>query len=245
MVGHHDGAGSSLQSLLRPGHGHNTLEDKGALRPGGDLLQLLHGLAAGGGLHVLQEGQARGVDVHGDGKGIGGLYQLHLLPHQLHVPGLDGGHAAAAVFRQHLRRGPHHVVVGAVTGEGGNPRRRAGGNQDLVVLQVVVLVAVVLGHRPHGGREHRQGQLPPEELTAGVHGAVFADGVHVHTQLLPLLVVADGAGAQALGPGTWNGISAGHTVADGAGLAVGPHAGACRRQNFLIGHSRFSFRNSK
>ena len=73
-------------------------DEEGELDILDDLPQLLHRLGAGGRCQPLEEGQAGGVDVHGDGKGICGLHQVHLLPDGLQVPGLDGGHAAAAVL---------------------------------------------------------------------------------------------------------------------------------------------------
>ncbi|CAN4046482.1 2,3,4,5-tetrahydropyridine-2,6-dicarboxylate N-acetyltransferase, partial [Dysosmobacter welbionis] len=133
VVGHHDALGPGLQSFLGPGHGHDALDDEGLLRHGNDLAQLLHSLAAGGGRHVLQEGQARRVDVHGDGKGICGLHQVHLLPDGLQVPGLDGGHAAAAVLGDGRRSALHDRRVRAVAGEGGDARFSTGGHQDVVI----------------------------------------------------------------------------------------------------------------
>ena len=121
-------------------------------------------------------------------------------------------------------------------GEGSDAGLGAGGNQDVVVLQVIVLVAVVLGDGAHGGRKHRDVHFLTEQSEGGVHRLIFADGVHVHTQLLPLLVVTDKAGADALGAGAGHGILAGQTVAGGAGFAVGAHAGAGLIEYFFVCH---------
>ena len=239
MVGDHDAAGAGLQGLQRAVDGHDTLEDEGLTGHSGDLLQLLHRLAAGGRGQVFQEGQTGGVNVHGDGEGIGSLHQFHLLPDGVHVPGLHGGHAAAAVLFQGLGSGLHDGGVGAVAGEGGDTGLGAGGHQDVVVGQVVVLVAVVELHGAHGSGEHGQGHLVAEQLKGGIHGLVLADGVHVYAQLLPLLVVADEAGADALGAGAGDGVLAGQAVAGGAGLAVGAHAGPGVCQDLLICHMSF------
>ena len=191
------------------------------------------------GRHVLQEGQACAVNVHGNGEGIGSLHQVQLFLDGLHIPGLDGGHAAAAVFGQDLGGTLHQGGIGAVTGEGGDAVFRAGGHQDLIVGKVAVLIAVVQRQGAQGGGKHRERYLAAEEVEAGVHGLVFADGVHVHAQLLPLLVVADEAGADALGAGAGNGVLAGQSVAHGAGLAVGTYTVTGLGLNLLIRHRKF------
>ena len=114
-----------------------------------------------------------------------------------------------------------------------------GGHQNVVIGQVVVLVAVVQLHGAHRRGKHGQGHLLAEEIIAGVHGHVLADGVHVHAQLLPLLIVADEAGADSLGAGAGHGVLAGHAVAHGTGLAVGSHTGPRVGQDLLIGHGMY------
>ena len=81
-------------------------------------------------------------------------------------------------------------------------------------------------------------QLVAEEIIRGVHITVFTDGVHIDAQLLPFLVVADGAGAQTLGAGTGDRVFAGEAVAHRAGVAFA-HAGPGLLQNFLISHCSF------
>ena len=225
-----------LQGLFRPGHGHDALGDEGLFRHVHDLAQLLHGLAAGGGRHVLQEGQAGGVDVHGDGKGIGGLHQIHLLADGVQVPGLDGGHAAAAVFGDGSGGTLHDGGIRAVAGEGGDAGLGAGGHQDVIVDLVAVLVAIVERQGAHRGGKDRQVHRPAEQGEGGVHRLVGTDGVHVDAQLLPLLIVADEAGADALGTGAGNAVFAGQAVAHGTGFAVGAHCAPGLFQNFLISH---------
>ena len=144
---------------------------------------------------------------------------------QVDIPGLDGGHAAAVVLFQCPGRRLDHGGVGAVAGKGGDARAGTGGHQNVIIGQVVVLVAVVQLHGAHRRGKHGQGHLLAEEIIAGVHGHVLTDGVHVHAQLLPLLIVADEAGADSLGAGAGHGVLAGHAVAHGTGLAVGSHTG--------------------
>ena len=100
--------------------GHHTLDDEGALGQLDDLGQLGNALAAGGRGHILQEGQTGGIHIHGNGKAAAGLGLLHLGLDSVNVPGLDGGHAAAACSANGLSGHSHHVRVGAVTCKGGN-----------------------------------------------------------------------------------------------------------------------------
>ena len=101
-----------------------------------------------------------------------------------------------------------------------------------------MLIAVVQRHGAHRACHHRDRQLVAEEIIRGVHITVFADGVHIDAQLLPFLVVADGAGAQTLGAGTGDRVFAGEAVAHRAGVAFA-HAGPGLLQNFLISHCSF------
>ena len=68
----------------------------------------------GGRGQVLQEGQAGGVDIHGDGDGIGRLHQRHLLADQVDIPRLHRRHAAAVVLLQRLGRRLDHGGIGTV-----------------------------------------------------------------------------------------------------------------------------------
>ena len=96
--------------------------------------------------------------------------------------------------------------------------------------------AVVELHGAHGRGEHGQSELAAEQLNAGVHGLVLAAGVHVDTQLLPLLIVADGAGADALGTGAGYMVAAGAAVAYRAVFAVGPHLIGSGGVDLLVCH---------
>ena len=82
------------------------------------------------------------------------------------------------------------------------------------------------GQRADGGGEDGQTELPAEELEARVGRGVGADGVHVHEDLLPGVVVAGGAVAGTLGAGAGHGIAAGLAVAHRAGLAIGAYISA-------------------
>ena len=98
---------------------------------------------------------------------------------------------------------------------------RAGLDQHVVVGQVVILIGVVHGHRPHRAGEEGVAEVLSEQLQGGVRIAALMDGVHVHPDLRPLIIIADGRIAHALGTGAGDLVFAGHAVAHGAGLAVG------------------------
>ena len=135
-------------------------------------------------------------------------------------PGLHGGDALAAVGADGGGGSGKDLRVGAVAGEGGDAGLGAGGNQDVVVLQVVVLISVMEVYRAHRAGKDGQVILLTEKVEFGVHRAVFTDGVHVETDLLPGLVVAHRHGAGALGAGAGHGAAAGLAVAHRTGLAV-------------------------
>ena len=78
----------------------------------------------------------------------------------------------------------------------------------------------------------------------GVRGAALAQGVHVHPDICPLIIIADGRIAHALGTGAGDLVFAGHAVAHGAGLAVLPDALAGIVQNISVIHIASSYSGS-
>ena len=148
-------------------------------------LQLLHGLAAGGGIAVLQEGQARGVDVHGDGEGLRRPgRQVHLLPDECPC-------SRASPWGRRSRPAPRWrgaaaaMTAGSVPSpvKAAMPASRAGGDQDVVVAGIVVLVAVVELHGADGGGEDRQVTGPAEDGRSWVSGGLFSQMVSMLTQI--------------------------------------------------------------
>ena len=161
---------------------------------------------------------------------------FHLGLDSVNVPGLDGGHTAAACSANGLGGHGHHVRVGAVTRKGGNAVFGTGAHQHVIVGHIGVGVGIVEVHRTH--RACKEGILEgfAKQLHAGVGDAVLAQGVHVHPDLRPLIIIADGRIAHALGTGAGDLVFAGHTVAHGAGLAVLPDALAGIVQNISVIH---------
>ena len=236
MVADHDGGSAGLPGLQSAPDGHDALDDERLTRHFCNFGQLLYGLAAGGGIHALQEGQAGGVDVHGHGEAAGGLDLLHLPGDGLLIPGLHGGHAHTVLSGDGLAGDLHDVGIQTVTGEGGNAVFGAGLDEDVVVGHIVIFVGIVHGHRAHRAGKERKAEGLPEKLERGVGGAALTDGVHVDADFLPLVVVADGGVAYALGTGTGDVVAAGSAVAHGAGLAVLAQSFPGAAENFLIGH---------
>ena len=91
-------------------------------------------------------------------------------------------------------------------------------------------------HSTHRACKERVLEALAKQLNMGVRGAALAQGVHVHADLGPLIIIADGRIAHALGTGAGDLVFAGHTVAHGAGLAVLPDALAGIVQNISVIH---------
>ena len=244
MVGDHDAGGSGLQGLSGPRGRHDALDEEGDLDILDDLPQLRHRLGARGGRQPLEEGQAGGVDVHGEHLGPGGLRTVQLGEQGVPVPGLHRGDAPAPGGADGGGGGGEYVRIGAVAGEGGDACVRTGGDQDIIVLHVVELVPIVEIHRAHGTGEDGELIGLAKEREAGVHRLVLTDGIHVETKCLPRLIVVDGHGAGTLGARTGHRAAAGPAIAYRAGFTVGTAAGAGGRQYVLIGHKNPSLYNS-
>ena len=235
MVGNQNGVRTGLQGFQRALDGHNALDDEGQTSRFLDFPQLLHSLAARGGIHTLQERQTRRVNVHGGGEGAALPDQRHLLPDQFHVPGLDGGYAHAAHGGNGTGGLNHNVGVQAVAGKGGNARLGAAADQRGIIGLVIVFVAVVQRNGTDRARKNRSGEGSAEEGESRIRIAAGTQSVHVHPDLLPGVIVPDRRIAYTLGSGAGNRIAAGQAVADGARLALAHIAfglGHC----FLISH---------
>ena len=205
----------------------------------GNLLQLLHGLAARGRVKVLQKRQPCGVNVHSQRKASGLAGHCHLLRHGRVVPRLDGRDARAAAGGDGSGRALHDLGVRAVPGKGGDAGRRTGGDQNVIVVKVVVFVAVVQRHGTH--RPGKEGVLKgaAKDAERGVRLKIFVDRVHVQPHIAPGVKVADRNRAAALGTGAGDRAAAGAAVADRAGMA-GAHLAARGFKNFFIGHVDFA-----
>ena len=236
MVGDYDSGGAGFHSLFGTGHGHNALDDEGHLGVIHDLLHLVNRLAAGIGVHGLQEGQARAVHVHGGGEDAVGVEHIQLLKDGFLVPGLDGG-AAHAVHLLHIfHGGEHDAGVDPITGEGHEAVLGGHLHKDGVILLILVLGAVVQIDGAQGRGEDGSHELVAQEVKAHIGGGVGAKGVHIDADLLPLVKVPGGHVAGVLAAGAGHGIAAGAAVADRAGLAVGTDAVLGGGQNFIVIH---------
>ena len=236
VVGHDDCRSARLGGLLRAAHGHDALDDERHAGIADDLRELLHGLAAGRRRHILQEGEARAVNVHGDGLAAAGSGQIELFKNQFLIPRLDRRHADAACCADGFHRALEHGSVHTVAGEGGDAAVGTGVDEDAVILAVGVLFAVVQLHRAERGREKRIAVHGAEQLHSRIDRFIRADGVHVDADLLPGVEVADKAAAGRFGAGAGDLVAAGFAVADRAGLAVRPDAGACAVENLFVLH---------
>lgn len=76
--------------LQRARRSHYALDDERHLCVADYLAHLLNGLAAGIGIHGLEEGETSAVDVHRCGKLALGVENVELFEHGFLVPRLDG-----------------------------------------------------------------------------------------------------------------------------------------------------------
>ena len=56
-------------------------------------------------------------------------------------------------------------------------------------------------HRAHGTSKEGVLEAAAEQLHVGVGSSVLAEGIHVHTDVGPLIIIADGRVAHAFAPG--------------------------------------------
>ena len=238
MVRHHNGSSTGLFCLQRALDSHDALDDKGTLRQFDDLGKFLHALASGRRSHVLQERQAGGIHIHGHSKAAAGLGLRHLLLDGIDVPRLDGGYTAAACRSDGLCCHLHHGGVGAVAGKGRNAVFGAGAHQHIIIGHIGVGLGVVQIHCAHRPGEERVFEAFAEQFHMGVRRAALAQGIHVDPDLCPLIIIADGRVAHALGTGAGDLVLAGHAIAHRAGLAVFADAFAGIGQHFRISHDK-------
>ena len=237
MVGDDYGLRASLNGLQRARRGHYALDDERHLCVADYLAHLLNGLAAGVGIHSLEEGQTRAVNIHRRGKNALGVEDIKLFKHGFLVPRLNSRAAHAADLDHVFGCGLHYVGVDAVAGQSHDAVFRRGLDEDGVILLILVLRAVVHVDRAEGSGEDRRGEFVPEQLKGDVGiGEVLAERIHVDAYLLPLVIVARRGVAGELAAGAGHGVAAGAAVADGTCLAVGAYALSCGAENFVVIH---------
>ena len=95
-------------------------------------------------------------------------------------------------------------------------------------------------HSTHRACKERVLEALAKQLNMGVRGAALAQGVHVHADLGPLIIIADSRIAHTLGTGAGDLVFAGHAVAHRAGLAVFANALTGIGQHFRISHKKAS-----
>ena len=106
---------------------------------------------------------ARRVDVHRDGEGLGFLHEREFFADCVHIPRLDGRHAAAAVALERRSRTLDDLRVGTVASESEDARVCARAHKDIIVCKIVVFVPVVKTHRAHRRGERRNLKRPAKE----------------------------------------------------------------------------------
>ena len=237
VVGNHDRRSTGFHRLLRAACRHDALDDERNLGIRNNAAQLLHRFAAGGRVQVLQKRQTGGVNVHGNGKRAGGTHQGHLFCNRPGIPRLYGWNAKPGIGFYCLAGTHHNRGIGAVTGESQDPGIVAGGNQNIIVLQVGVLGAVMQLHGTHRPGKNRDAVTVAEHFQRGVRLTRFANGVHVHPHVLPCAVIADGNITHALGTGTRHRVAAGTPITHRARFA-GPHLATRCSKYFVIRHGR-------
>ena len=236
MVGNNDGGSTGLGCSKSTLDGHDTFDDKRLPGLLNNLVKLQGGLASCGRSKTLKERKTCCIDIHGNRKGSGLLDHAELLLKRVNVPGLDRGNASAVICLDGSGCSLDYVGIGAVAREGNDACICSGGNQNVIVLDVVVLIAVVELYCADGACHHRDAKILSEEAEGGIRLLVLCDGIHVDTDLLPGFVVADGNVSDSLGSGTRHDAAAGTAVADGTGFAEGAAAGPCVFKYFLICH---------
>ena len=92
-------------------------------------------------------------------------------------------------------------------------------------------------HRTHRACKEGVFELLAKQFKRGIRGAALTQGVHVHPDVRPLIIVADRRVAHALGTGAGDLVFAGHAVAHRAGLAVFADALPRIGQHFSIVHT--------
>ena len=157
-----------------------------------------------------------------------------------HIPRLDGGHTHALRRRDSFYGSLHNCGIKAITRKGGNACFLAGTHQNIVVGHIVVLIAVVHGHRTHGACKKRIGKPAAKNFQPGIRGEIFVQRIHVHTDILPCLIVAFCAVTGSLCTGAGHGAAAGAAIAHGARLALAAVA-AGSFHYFLKSHTFFLF----
>ena len=218
MIGYNNGCCSRFLRLQCTLHCHNALHDKRRTSHFCNGLQILDGFAACRRIHILQERQTGCIHIHSHCKSTGLLHQIHLLTDRIQIPRLHcrNTHAAGQCDRICCRF--HHLRICTVTCKSNNAIFCTGRNKDFIIRNIIICIAVMQVHSPYRSRKKRILELLSKEFKGCIHCLRRTQCIHIHSDLLPLLVIANGRIADTLGSGTRNGVAACQTIADRTGL---------------------------
>src|SRR5699024_7027370 len=227
MVGHNDCVSSCRLSLQRTAHRHDTFYDKRHITHADNLMQLFHGLASCRRCHVFQERKSGRIDIHGNRKCLCLLCELHLFFHCFQIPRLDCRNSKSSFFLNRLTRKLHHICIHTVSGHCCDPCLCTGRYKNIIVSLVIVLLTIMQIHCSYRACKKRVLKCLSEQLHGSIRSSPCTDRIHVYTDLLPFIIVADSCITHALGSRTRYLSSACLTIAARTCFAVLADTGTC------------------
>ena len=220
MIGDNDAVGTGFHRLLCRFCGHDAFYDKGFLRTGLQVFEILYGFGTRAFPLELPVAESGAVHDDTERKGAARLEQFDLFADALVGQGVQhGNHAGGGVTVDRVECAGHRAHGESVAETVNNPGLGTGLNHAVIERDGNILSAV-LCHRADGSRHQRQAELPAKKRAAGVNRTVRGKGVDVEFDGLPAFPVVVGTVPGSLGTGAGQGVDTAESVAFRTGLAV-------------------------
>ena len=239
MIGYDDCRCPCIFCLQCSSAGHDTLDDERHTCHLCHIPKLIYRLAARRRCQILQKRKSCSVNIHSNCKRTGCFYQLHFLPDRLQIPWLNCWDAQTTSCFDRCGGSFHYFRIGSITGKCSNPAFCTGIHQKIVVSQIVIFLSVMQCHCSYRTCKKRILECPSKELNRSIDRLILMNGIHVHTDLLPFLIITNCIISYTFGPWSRHLIFTCCSITDRTDLTVRTHISSCGFQYFIISHLLF------
>ena len=164
------------------------------------------------------------------------FYQCHFVRYHLFAPWFYSWHSGTACFLDGLSCCHHNVAVHTISRERCYSVCRTGIYQNLVVLHIVVAVTIMQIYRSYRACKYRHIKLLSKETDRSINRCIITDGIHIYTDILPCIKVADGSVSASLCSRSRHQIGAGTAITYVARFTIFSDTPTGVLNYFLISH---------
>ena len=227
MIGYDDRRCTCLHCFQCSFSGHDTFYNKRNPCHLCHFMKFFHGLASSRRHKVFQERKSGTVNIHGNGKCSGLFHHLHFFFDGLQIPRFYSRDTCPACCLNRCGCTDHHLLIGSVAGKCGNSAFCTGIYQNIIVSQVIIFIPIMQGHGSYRACKERVFESLSKKFQRGIHRTILVNRVHIHSDLLPFLIIADRIVSHTLGTRSRHLVFTCPSITYRTDLTVGSHISSC------------------